>query len=331
MWPRAAFVRGLPRARPLRPQPRVRQRRRVSGDRDVPLLRYPLCRSARAAGLSDPLMYTRPVSPTLLDPNPTIGECIYCRSRGPELTTEHIVPKGLLPRSVEPWLLYEASCPTCSALTSAFERTVLKGVWSPIRAALDLSSYRRKKRPKMFPIRIKRGDGIEEFMVPASDYPAMLVLPVFQPPAYLERRPYQDGVQVRGVHMVQCTTSDPRDAAGKYGGALGVQGTLDTAAFARLLLKVAYGFVVGRLGLGAIEEAYVLDTILGRTRDFSRWLGNDSQMILDQTSFHTAACNIFEPRDIIVRVRLFGAPAPEYVTVVGRATEAATVSWTAAS
>ena len=130
---------------------------------------------------------------------------------------------------------------------------------------------------------------------------------------------------------MRCTSIDPNDVAKQYGGKLHVQGSFDLAAFSRLLLKVAYGFVVGQVGLQAVEEVYVLDTIMGRNRDFGRWLGNDGELILKQGSFHSAASNIIALRDIVVRLRLFGAPAPEYVAIIGRATEAAIASWPSAS
>jgi hypothetical protein len=258
---------------------------------------------------------------------PVIGRCIYCPYSGPDLSTEHIIPKGLLPRGVEPWLLYKASCAACRAVTSAFERVLLQGLLSPIRAALDLSSYRRKQRPTRFPIRIIRNGAEVEIMVPAKEYPALLMLPIFLPPAHLDGRQYQSGADVARLHGVRCTSIDPDHVATQYGGTLRVRGTFDLAAFSRLLLKVAYGFVVGYVGLQAIENVYALDTIMGRNRDFSRWLGNDGALILGQDSFHSAACNILAPRDIVVRLRLFGAPAPEYVAIIGRATGAAVAAW----
>jgi hypothetical protein len=102
----------------------------------------------------------------------TIGRCIYCLDDEGELSKEHLIPKGLLPRAYPaPWILLKASCEVCRGITSLFESAVLRGVWSPARGALNLSSYDPKKRPKSFPIWTERGGIEKRRMLRAKDSP----------------------------------------------------------------------------------------------------------------------------------------------------------------
>jgi hypothetical protein len=218
---------------------------------------------------------------------------------------------------VEPWLLLKASCRSCAKITSAFETVVLKGLWSPVRAAFNLRSYRPKKRPTIYSVEVERDGAFERIHVPIEQYPLAMLFPRFAMPAHLGGQSYQRGINLTGTWIVHY--GDPKKVARELQTrAVRYTDTFEKATFHRLLLKIAYGVAVGQCGLDGIARVYVLDAIMGRTNDIGRWLGNDGQQRLSREPFHAAGTFIVDG-EIVCRVRLFPVPAPEYVIVVGRA------------
>jgi hypothetical protein len=142
-------------------------------------------------------------------------------------------------------------------------------------------------------------------------------------PAYLDRRAYEGGSQLRGTVLAHYGGPDPKTLYQRLKvDKVQFRGAFLGNTLQRLFLKVAYGVAVSRLGLDGIEKVYVTDAILGRSNDCGRWMGNDDQVLTEPKAFHVADAAISGNRDIIVRVRLFPPPAPEYVVVVGRAAPA---------
>ena len=56
---------------------------------------------------------------------PSRGACIYCGATDAALSDEHVVPYGLGGSHV----LRKASCCRCAAITSKFERKVMRELW----------------------------------------------------------------------------------------------------------------------------------------------------------------------------------------------------------
>ena len=75
-----------------------------------------------------------------------VGQCIYCGKTDVTLQTEHIVPYGLN----GPWELLNSSCQKCAAITSSFEKDVLRKSLIVPRATLSFPTRRKHKRPKLF-------------------------------------------------------------------------------------------------------------------------------------------------------------------------------------
>jgi len=88
----------------------------------------------------------------------TIGKCICYGTTAEPLQDEHVVPYGLN----GPWILREASCPKCAAITSAFEGSVLRGFLREIRSALGFKTRRKKQQPKTFSLSVTRGEEEEK-------------------------------------------------------------------------------------------------------------------------------------------------------------------------
>lgn len=75
--------------------------------------------------------------------------------------------------------------------------------------------------------------------------------------------------------------------------------------FLRMIAKIAYTVTVADVGLEAIDTAYVIPAILGKTNDIGRWAGCDEvETITDPRYLHGVAQQI-ENGEVIVRVRLF--------------------------
>src|SRR6185436_305115 len=91
-----------------------------------------------------------------------VGFCIYCGSKE-NLSDEHVVPFGLGGNAILP----EASCHSCSAITSAFEGKVLRGFMLEARTAGRFPTRRPKERPTTLPLTVKRGVGMESIALPS--------------------------------------------------------------------------------------------------------------------------------------------------------------------
>lgn len=256
-----------------------------------------------------------------------VSHCIHCGIEGPSLSDEHIIPMGLLPSGEPGWVLRKASCQICSGVTSGFERAVLRRLWQPSRLGLGLRSYRKRKKERVYPLLVVRNSQPEKVMVPFCEYPATIQFLEFAPPAYQDGRPYKGGIDVNG-HVIAQVAGPPVEKVVKK---LGVKtlrfiATFERDTYERLLLKIAYGFAVARLGLDGIEEPFVLPAIFGRSNDIGRWLGCDGQKYLNPSFFHSAAISIVN-QVILCRVRLFSRfQTPEYLVVVGRAAAGARIN-----
>lgn len=82
-----------------------------------------------------------------------IGQCIYCRTTELPLTDEHTVPFGFNGNCI----LYKASCIACAAITSKFERIVLRDTLFAARDALNTKTRNSKEREKKRPITCNQG------------------------------------------------------------------------------------------------------------------------------------------------------------------------------
>jgi hypothetical protein len=248
----------------------------------------------------------------------TVGQCIYCRIVSNTLTTEHIIPLGLN----GPWKLREASCEPCAGITGGFERAVLKKTFDTMRTALDFPSYRKKNRPRELPLSIERGGKTETVYLPVKDYPAVIGMPHFEAPAYLDGR---TDVRLRSVGFTGVQIGGPPiEAVGKKLSAQSVSFTATfepVGAFARMLAKIAYGCAVAAVGcdLRRFEDVYVLPAILGKADDVGRWVGGmGNHQPPPESDLHYIKFYV-DDGDLRVHVRLFAQfSAPEYVVIVGR-------------
>ncbi len=251
----------------------------------------------------------------------TIGKCIYCGVTDSPLSDEHILPLGLGGK----WVLRRASCGQCQDITSQIELSVLRVTLLPVRAKADLPTRHRKRRPQEFPLTIEIGGREVTVNVPVDKYPALLTLPRFKLPAYVDRRPYTKGIELDGLyHKVlggrQCLLE-----LGKELKADSLSITVSYSAseggfhFARLLGKIAYGLAIAQFGESVIQNAYVLPAILGETDDIGKWVGCVGESSTKTKNLHEIKTFV-QGGDIYARIRLFACipgTSPEYLVVVG--------------
>jgi len=249
-----------------------------------------------------------------------VNACIYCGARGVPLEEEHLIPFGLGGE----WVLENASCRKCAKITSAFEGHLQRGMMLPGRTALNLPTRKPQNRPSSFVIDAQH----EKLHVPISDYPALITLPFFLPPAHLDSREYEAGVNVINTPFVfQVGGGDAQGLVEKLGKAKIVLTHLEykPVSFARLIAKIAYGFSVARFGLDAWEHVFVVPSILGEAKDVGRWVGCDRRTEISTDGLHGVTSTL--KGDVATaRVRLFAQfGAPEYLVIVGRVKLSSTV------
>lgn len=199
-----------------------------------------------------------------------VGCCIYC-GQAEGLTDEHIIPYGL----GGSFILPKSSCKQCAAITSAFERRVLRGFMYESRVAGGLPTRRKQKMPKTLPLIVERNGAQEQVDVPAREYPAMMLLPIFTTMGISQGGSPSRGVSFSGIQTLYIGRNPIGAMVEQRATAMKRKVTnWDISAFARLLAKIAYGFAVADLGLFPREEVPILPLILGEADDASFWLGS---------------------------------------------------------
>jgi hypothetical protein len=252
-----------------------------------------------------------------------VGFCIYCGSKE-DLAGEHIVPFGLGGNAILP----EASCPRCSAITSAFEGKVLGGFMLEARTAGKFPTRRPKKRPTTLPLTVERGDGLESIDLPSSESPGFLQLPRLEATAFLSGRAPVNGVTICGSEILVFGTAPDKVASELGTKTIQTTANMDVIAFVRMLAKIGYSFAVAAQGPYPLNEVPVLPLILGSALDGSTWVGSaEYSLAVEAQSPQHGLCLISAivtvdgntEEILIARVKLFAsAGATGYEVVVRR-------------
>lgn len=185
-----------------------------------------------------------------------VGQCIYCGSIA-GLTDEHIIPFGLGGRLVLP----HASCSACSSKTSKQERTCLRTMYGPLRLLYGLPSRRKRGRPSMLQLKVKKTPESEwEYVpVPQDRYPFLITFPYFGAPAAMyspgplsSEGPITSRLWIRGgsphYDFDQLLLSLVEEL-GVY--SVMPESKADVSAFCSLLAKVALSYLAAEAGIYA--------------------------------------------------------------------------------
>lgn len=243
------------------------------------------------------------------------GVCVYC-GQAEGLSEEHVVPFGLN----GPWILDNASCPSCARITSAFEQEVLRNQLLMARTALGLKTRRKKQRPKLFELHV-RERGIVK--VPITEHQPMIYLPIYAPPSEYERRLPSPGIVVRPVvRFTLVGGMNLTDLDRKYGrDNWGFRTDFDALALPRMIGKIAYCFAVARLGVGNFDSP-LCAAALKYPNEIGRWVGClDAAPVNGTANLHEVSL-ARSGDEVHAFVRLFAQfAAPEYFVIVGRLNE----------
>lgn len=246
-----------------------------------------------------------------------VGTCIYCGSEE-NLSREHIIPVGLGGKTTLP----QASCARHAVITGKVEGRVLRSssMWST-RALLKMRSRRPEEAPTSKTLIATLEGADQEVELPLEDYPVLLPMWIFKPPAYLTGESSTNGIQLVGVDCLSFGIT-PTDAGQRLGAeTLSISERDWPVAFAQMVGKIGYSFAVAELGLGEIEDLGIVSSILGETNDIGHWVGTlrREEMAIPGPT-HRLSLTVVEPQNIIVsEVQLFAnSSAPTYCAVVGR-------------
>jgi hypothetical protein len=252
-----------------------------------------------------------------------VNACIYCGSRGPKLTREHVVPSGLGGNSSpdgfsDALVLQRASCHECQQITSSVERRCLVTMMGPARSHLGLR--RKDRRSDTTTALVDRLDGVSETRVTEwNDVPGVVVLPQFYEAPVLTNATVP-AIPPCDYHfrIVNPARHVPDDAR-----RIGVSLTADSRMFARLLAKIGLGLAVASLGTQGYEPL-VRDLILRGADSLGLvggYAGTGRKEVADEAfhKLHLAANRDVRCGLIIAEVRLFAEfNGPTNYVVVGR-------------
>lgn len=256
-----------------------------------------------------------------------VGKCVYCGSIE-NLHDEHCIPESLNGVHV----LEKGSCGDCGRITSQFEGRFARESMLPVRTAWNMKSKRsKKKRPKEFPMRFKKGGEERTINVPIEDHYSLIPLVELGPPGKYPLLPHANGLpsgqgkitpfRIRSdEHIAYLTKKYDADS-------ISVDFQIDIPGFLRMIAKIAYCTMVFRYGLHNIAEAYVIPAILGKTNDIWDWVGSDGTQTHSEKTKHMNTDHLVtnwfsEDGQLLSAVKLFKkSPTPEYLVVVGRLRE----------
>ncbi len=194
----------------------------------------------------------------------------------------------------------------------------------PVRTLLKLKSRRPGDAPESIPITVIRGGAKQDVELPIEDYPILLPMPIFDPPAFLSGgQQYTSGINLVGVDWLNFGTT-PEDAARHLGAEELVYSPRDRPVeFARMIGKIGYSHAVSELGLGGVEDLGIVRSILGETNDIGCWAGTLRRAEPPVSNLlHRLKLLELEQNILVCEVQLFAnSPSPTYVAVVGRSRE----------
>lgn len=243
----------------------------------------------------------------------TANACIYCGATS-DLSDEHIIPFAL----EGDFVIRSGSCKKCAGKTSKFERQVLRDALLAPRTTLKLRTRRPRERPTSLPL-LRHSGGVRKVIdVPVADHPTYLALPTFALPACIRGdaipnlKVVPPGVKAILVSPVTLDVASRRIG----GGGTGVQVEIDVYAFARLLAKIAHGFVAAA-DLGAVE-AFLPEPMFADDESIAQWVGGAPDVKVGTDGLHGSMVEVVDGV-IHVRIRLFAQlGGPEYLVIAGR-------------
>jgi hypothetical protein len=188
------------------------------------------------------------------------GRCIYCGASGERLTHEHIVAYCLAQDTYLP----NASCLTCSKVTSYLEGYAGRHVFGAMRKHFRIQSRRRRRDLGTVDVEFRKSDGTTEVRaVPRDALPAVVMLPILPPPGIFHD---QVPAPIAKFDPWVWIAHDLTPSISPFLRQEEVEGRLlvniNALVFARMLAKIAHAATVGWLGVDAFKP-FLTPLILG--------------------------------------------------------------------
>lgn len=222
----------------------------------------------------------------------------------------------------------KASCATCSEKTSKLERTCLRTMYGPLRVLYGLPSRRKKNRPKVLQLKVKRTEASEWEYVPVAQerYPFLVTFPYFEAPgalSILEESASGDPVTrrlwIRGAsphydfhELLQSLTDE------LHVHSLMPESKAEVSPFCSLLAKIAVSYAVAEKGI-SLQQSKAASIAVGEDmKNCLHYIGsleNDEppSSLLHEISIVDHARNDF----MLVRIRLLAKlGTPTYFVVL---------------
>jgi HNH endonuclease len=255
-----------------------------------------------------------------------VGKCIYCASLD-SLTKEHIIPLSAGGR----WILPDASCKKCAALTGAFEGEFSRTIMGPLRMLYNLPTRRPKDRPSHLPLKVKYATSIdwEIANVDRTICPFLVGLPLYPMPDALTGNYTADNrdadvrkMWIRGAGFWKDRDAQLQELCDLLGATeVMPAGEMRTQPFCLTLAKIAHAYATAELGLGNFTP-FLLDMITNRNLcDRASFIGGGKSdepptEILHEVEFDNSVGNF--RNIVVVRIRLFAVlGTPTYFVAVG--------------
>jgi hypothetical protein len=210
-------------------------------------------------------------------------------------------------------------------INQQIETPVTSQEWGLLRARYNLPTRNKKKRKTH--VKLRRNDG-GTMLVPVQDYSAPVLLYRFRKARILSGVPRDPGENANGLTWTvsMLTSHDVEMEMQRKFPEWNKQHSMKAMPFpfARMLAKIAYGYVFAEWGGNSGFSPMVLDIILGKSNDYFYTVGGEweiadpipgSNHITNIKLLFTSSSTAF----IIVDIRLFPTNGtPDYHIVVGQ-------------
>jgi hypothetical protein len=250
---------------------------------------------------------------------PSVGQCVYCGSIKESLSDEHIIPLAL----DGSFILPEASCESCAALTSQFEGIVAKKIYGFYRIKKDFSYRRKKKRPKEVAAKIIDDETNKEkaVIVPISETPNLYPAWQLPPPGILSGIEPSNIIQESNLILKASNPETIKPFLDSIScGTIQIEQYFDLGAFLKQLAKIAhcYAFACTK---GKGYQSLLQNIIIGKSEYSGHYVGGIVNDHLPDNMFAPLQLSIICNSSgfyLIVRIQLLDpGPLPPYQVVAG--------------
>lgn len=249
--------------------------------------------------------------------------CIYCGSKDPNRSREHIIAYALGGNITIP----KGSCEECQRIIHKFETAVLRGPMKMVRYIQSMPS-RTKHRdvPQTVPLSVTVAGEKRNIQVPVDKAPILLAFPTFDEPRYLTGG--NPNLRLDGTATGSFGV-DP-DIFARNMGAEAIQITSSghsPVAFAQMVAKTAYANAYVQGQLHRVKDiSDFLRAMLRNPNEIGRFVGTMQEPYIrrDGVMHYLGIHELRKENILYASVQFFAnIGAPIYVVVLGRLKEAA--------